>query len=385
MERRRAQQQAEPATRSARHGADKRAMRTPEQIEAMQAERARCSPSSRSRRSCARSTASGSSKKSWSTSGSTTSTCSPARDATRVYLTEYERDAIRPHVLGKFRDLLGATAKSPAMLFYLDNWQSADPDGADAAAPMRDAPSDRSAARRPPCATPADAGSRRRRTSAPAGLNENYARELMELHTLGVDGGYTQQDVIEVARAFTGWTIADAAAGRRLPLRAAACTTTARRWCSATRIKAGGGEHDGEQVLDILARASVDGALHRHQAGAAVRRRRPPAALVDRAAARFRETDGDIREVVRTIVTSPEFFAAERVSREGEDAVRVRRQRACARPAPTSATRCRSCRRCASSACRSTCAQPPTGYADRADAWVNTGALAQPHELRASR
>ena len=97
------------------------------------------------------------------------------KGATQQYLTEYERDTIRPRVLGKFRDLLGATAKSPAMLFYLDNWQSANPN--------------------------AHARQTRR------GLNENYGRELLELHTLGVDGGYTQQDVVNVARAFTGWTI----------------------------------------------------------------------------------------------------------------------------------------------------------------------------------
>src|SRR5207247_6257406 len=95
----------------------------------------------------------------------------------RFLLTEYEREAIRPHVLGRFRDLLEATAHSPAMLFYLDNWMSV---AENAGAVMR----------------------QNRR-----GLNENYARELMELHTLGVDGGFTQKDVTEVARAFTGWTI----------------------------------------------------------------------------------------------------------------------------------------------------------------------------------
>ncbi|MFL6279628.1 MAG: DUF1800 family protein, partial [Vicinamibacterales bacterium] len=138
---------------------------------------------------------------------------------TRNYLTAYERDAIRPHVLGKFRDLLGATAKSPAMLFYLDNWQSAAPEGARTAVPNtpnRVSPPDR----RRPFGRPGQIGiPPRQRTVAdlppnaqnkrPRGLNENYARELMELHTLGVDGGYTQKDVQEVARAFTGWTIAN--------------------------------------------------------------------------------------------------------------------------------------------------------------------------------
>src|SRR5207244_9352061 len=91
------------------------------------------------------------------------------------------RDTIRPHALGRFRDLLLATAQSPAMLFYLDNWLSANPNA--------------------PATRMGGPNNRRR------GLNENYARELMELHTLGVDGGYTQRDVQEVARAFTGWSI----------------------------------------------------------------------------------------------------------------------------------------------------------------------------------
>ena len=136
----------------------------------------------------------------------------------RGYLTEYERDAIRPHVLGRFRDLLGAVAKSPAMLFYLDNWQSVDPQAAEDMTRRLD----RIGERRPAACA---AGSARRRLEQrmgakatpeaiaqikqrmPRGLNENYARELMELHTLGVAGGYTQADVVEVARAFTGWTI----------------------------------------------------------------------------------------------------------------------------------------------------------------------------------
>src|SRR5262249_7614977 len=122
----------------------------------------------------------------------------------RFLLTEYERETIRPHVLGRFRDLLGATAKSPAMLFYLDNWMSADPNGPHPiAAPTR---IERGPFGRrmvvPRAPRPAPQGK-----NAPRGLNENYARELMELHTLGVDGGYTQHDVTEVARAFTGWSI----------------------------------------------------------------------------------------------------------------------------------------------------------------------------------
>ena len=144
----------------------------------------------------------------------------------RMLLTSYERDAIRPHVLGKFRDLLLATARHPAMLFYLDNWQSQ--------AVRDDAPPLPANVRRP-------------------GLNENYGRELMELHTLGVDGGYTQADVIAVARAFTGWTIYD-------PNRIAefqfnpAIHDRKEKVVLGQKIPAGGGEQDGIQVIDILAR-----------------------------------------------------------------------------------------------------------------------------------
>ena len=117
------------------------------------------------------------------------------KGADHYLVTEYEREAIRPHVLGKFRDLLEATAKSPAMLFYLDNWQSVGR---------------------------ADAGRAQRRQPRARGLNENYGRELLELHTLGVDGGYTQKDVTEVARCFTGWTIDQPQRGRRVRLQRAA-------------------------------------------------------------------------------------------------------------------------------------------------------------------
>src|SRR4029453_8306829 len=129
----------------------------------------------------------------------------------RLYLNEYEREAIRPHVLGKFRDLLGATAESPAMLFYLDNWQSSAPEGArtstdQRADPRRARPFGRPGQLRRPMP---QSQNPQKAPNRPRGLNENYARELMELHTLGVDGGYTQKDVQEDAGAFPGWTIAN--------------------------------------------------------------------------------------------------------------------------------------------------------------------------------
>ena len=204
----------------------------------------------------------------------------------RFMLTEYERDAIRPHVLGKFRDLLGATAKSPAMLFYLDNWMSADPNG-----PHRRRRGRRGAAARPRPAAAArsrrSAARRTRRSSKPTrrrGLNENYGRELMELHTLGVDGGYTQKDVTEVARAFTGWTIDNPRQGGGFSFDPR-MHDAGEKIVLGHAIKAGGGERDGEQVLDILA---AHPSTARFIATKLARRfvsDTPPPALVDRAAA----------------------------------------------------------------------------------------------------
>ncbi len=117
----------------------------------------------------------------------------------RILLTSYERDVIRPHSLGKFEDLLIATAQSPAMLFYLDNWLSVGPDSA---VGLGIATRNRQGRSRRPQNHPV-----KTKGKAPSGLNENYGRELMELHTLSVNGGYTQKDVTEVAKVFTGWTI----------------------------------------------------------------------------------------------------------------------------------------------------------------------------------
>jgi uncharacterized protein (DUF1800 family) len=276
---------------------------------------------------------------------------------TRIYLTEYERDAIRPHVLGRFRDLLGATAHSPAMLFYLDNWQSAAPR----------APAPRRPVRRPGVRTAAPQPPRPVR-----GLNENYARELMELHTLGVDGGYTQKDVQEVARAFTGWTIDGPRQGGAFRFEPR-MHDDGEKVVLGHRIRAGG-KQDGEQVLDLLA---AHPSTARFIATKLARRfvaDDPPASLVERAAARFRETRGDIREVVRTIVTSPEFFAPAarraKVKTPFEfvvSAIRVTGVEAAGALPAVQALRelgmpLYGC-------------QPPTGYADRADAWVNAGAL----------
>ena len=272
-----------------------------------------------------------------------------ARAATRFMLTEYERDAIRPHVLGKFRDLLEATAKSPAMLFYLDNWMSADPDGAAMAheAARRAAGRGRVGGRRRRCRRAA--ATRRRSKSTPDGLNENYGRELMELHTLGVDGGYTQKDVTEVARAFTGWTIDSPRQGGGFTLRPAPARRRARRSCSATRSRRAAASRDGEQVLDILA---THPSTARFIATKLARRFVSDDAAAGARRSRRRAVPRDRRRSARGDADDPHVAGVPRargVPREGEDAVRVRRQRAARDRRRRAATRGRSCARCSSS------------------------------------
>ena len=204
------------------------------------------------------------------------------KDDDRYLLTSYDRDTIRPFAMGRFRDLLGATAHSAAMLYYLDNWRS-------------------SVARPYPAKDGKPAG-------VDGGLNENYARELMELHTLGVDGGYTQKDVQEVARCFTGWTI-EKPNQEGLFLYRPGLHDKGEKIVLGHRILAGGGLADGERVLDILA---AHPATARFIATKLARRfisDEPPQSVIDRAAQVFLKTDGSIRETLRAIITSPEFFS----------------------------------------------------------------------------
>ena len=278
------------------------------------------------------------------------------KSATAVYLVEYERDAIRPHALGRFRDLLHATATSPAMLFYLDNWLNAGP----AAAEHRDA--------RPRFGERGAALPRPRR-----GLNENYARELMELHTLGVDGGYTEHDVVEVARAFTGWTISTPRQGggfrfdRRLH-------DAGDKTVLGHRIHGGSGQADGERVLDILADHPSTARFIASKLARRFVADTPPPALVARAAARFRATHGDIREVLRTILLSPEFgagaayrakvktpfeFVVSSIRATGSD---ITSALSVAQAVHTLGMPLYFC-------------LPPTGYTDDASGWMHAGAL----------
>ena len=287
----------------------------------------------------------------------------------RFLLTDYERDVIRPHVLGSFRDLLGATAKSPAMLFYLDNWMSIDPNGPHpivtpphlARGPFGGAYVVPGTVRQPP------------RGKNAKGLNENYGRELLELHTLGVDGGYTQRDVTEVARAFTGWTIENPKQGGGFVFRAQQ-HDMGQKVVLGHVIKAGGGESDGEKVLDILAKHPSTA----HFIATKLARRfvsdTPPTALIDRATARFRETNGDLREVTRTILLSPEFLSADAFNAKAKtpfDFV-ISALRATDSDVQDAKPYVQTLQQLGMPLYQ---CQPPTGYKDTADAWINTGAL----------
>jgi uncharacterized protein (DUF1800 family) len=204
------------------------------------------------------------------------------KGADRYLVTAYERDAIRPHVLGKFRDLLEATAKSPAMLFYLDNWQSVGPN-----APQPRGPAQKKNAR---------------------GLNENYGRELMELHTLGVNGGYTQKDVTEVARCFTGWTINQPQRGGKFTFNPRLHDNGEKVVLGVT-IPAGGGEKDGEKVLDILASQPATAKFISTKLAMRFVADEPPETLVDKMSATFLKTGGDIRAVMAAMLDSKEFWS----------------------------------------------------------------------------
>jgi len=208
------------------------------------------------------------------------------KGADRYLVGSYERDVIRPHVLGKFHDLLLATAESPAMLFYLDNVESVDPG---AAALMQ--------GRR------AAAQVRPRK-----GLNENYARELMELHTLGVDGGYTQHDVTEVARCFTGWSIKAPREGATFVFRER-LHDNGPKTVLGHHIPAGGGIEDGLKVIDILSHHPSTARFISRKLAMRFVADEPPPSLVEKMAKTFRDKDGDLRSVMQTLLSAPEFWS----------------------------------------------------------------------------
>jgi uncharacterized protein (DUF1800 family) len=197
----------------------------------------------------------------------------------RLWVGSYEQQAIRPHVFGRFRDLLGATAHHPAMLFYLDNWQNTDPNSPGARGRFK-------------------------------GLNENYARELMELHTLGVNGGYTQKDVVTLAKILTGWTI------QRRPNAKNPSPQgfyfDAKRHDSSPKVflghtLQGKGQAEGEEALDILAASPVTARHISYQLAQYFVADKPPDALVKRLAQNYLSTGGNIKDLLKTLFRSPEF------------------------------------------------------------------------------
>ena len=332
------------------------------------------------------------------------------KGADRWLLVSYDRDTIRPHTLGKFHDLLVATAQSPAMLFYLDNFQSVSPNmqatqrrglddgglaGLFGRRGNRRGSGEQRAAQRNPGTSPDRTDLPQRPANAQRqrrGINENYARELMELHTLGVDGGYTQKDVQEVARCFTGWTIfaprgGGAARAMMNERRAEMLRENAGRFFFNERahddgektvlghkIPAGGGMNDGLRVLDILARHPATAKFIATKLTRYFVSDTPPAALVDRVAAAFTKSDGDLRETLRAIFFSPEFNSAAsyraKVKRPFELAISSLRtlgaetnggpqlhQWITRMGEPLYGF------------------QTPNGYSDSAESWVNTGGL----------
>jgi uncharacterized protein (DUF1800 family) len=351
------------------------------------------------------------------------------KGADRWLLVAYDRDTIRPHTLGKFKDLLLATAQSPAMLFFLDNYQSVSPaagrgaarsgarvkrffetltdaqaggegnagqggqqrrrgmnrrrqsmrEGTNGEMPAAGEQAQRPAAQAQTPVAPQQPGRMRR------GINENYARELMELHTLGVEGGYTQKDVQEVARCFTGWTIFDprgvgGAAGLTNPERAGTFFFNPRlhddgeKLVLGHKIPAGGGINDGLSVLDILSKHPSTAKFIATKLARRFVNDNPTPALVERVASAYTKSDGDIRTTLRAIFASPEFNAPENYRAKIKTPFEL----------AVSAVRSLGGETTGAPALHQWIArmgeplyqyQAPTGYPDTAEHWVNTGAL----------
>jgi uncharacterized protein (DUF1800 family) len=303
-----------------------------------------------------------------------------AKGADRWLLVSYDRDTIRPNTFSKFKDLLVATAQSPAMLFYLDNFQSASPNAQQRRRPLLDGPM---RARRqnqqgmPDAQQPRPQQQQQRQRR---GINENYARELMELHTLGVEGGYTQRDVQEVARCFTGWTI-------RAPRGAGGADSDAgtfffnermhddgEKVVLGQKIPAGGGMRDGLMVLEILARHPSTAKFIATKLARRFVMDDPSPELIARISAAYTKSDGSIRETLRAVITSPEFNsqAAYRAKIKTPFELAI------------SAIRTLGGETNGGPAIHQWIArmgeplymyQAPTGYPDTAEDWVNTGSL----------
>ena len=286
----------------------------------------------------------------------------------RLLLTTYEQDVIRPHALGKFEDLLVATAKSPAMLFYLDNWLSVGPDSLQAiGVPPR--PMVRYGPYGPRVVRPPNPNPKGKRSS---GLNENYGRELLELHTLSVNGGYSQRDVTEVAKVFTGWTLDKPEQGMNFRFDPR-MHEPGPKFVLSHRIKPKG-EDEGREVLHLLATSPQTAHFISLKLAQRFVSDDPPAALVDRMAKTFAKKKGDIREVLTTLFHSPEFWA------EGTYRAKVKT------PLEFVASAVRAtgasvddalplARQLGNMGMPLYGAQPPTGYSMKAETWVSSSAL----------
>ncbi len=281
----------------------------------------------------------------------------------RVLLTNYEQDVIRPHALGRFEDLLLATAKSPAMLFYLDNWMSEGPNSMKglgiSAHPSRYAP------HYPP-------GSPYVKRKQNNGLNENYGRELLELHTLSVNGGYSQRDVTEVAKVFTGWTIEKPYEGLGFKYDPR-MHEPGPKFVLGHKIKPKG-EDEGKEVLHLLANSPQTAHFISLKLAQRFVADDPPPALVDRMAKTFQKKKGDIREVLATLFQSPEFWAADTYHAKVKTPLEFVASAVRATGADVDDAMALA-RQIANMGMPLYAAQPPTGYSMKADAWVSSSAL----------
>jgi uncharacterized protein (DUF1800 family) len=287
------------------------------------------------------------------------------------YLTSYERDVIQSHSFGKFHELVTATAQSPAMLFYLDNFLSADPNAAQRIAAQR---ATRQQMRRGPYGYPPRPRPQQGQNKKPQqrGLNENYGRELMELHTLGVDGGYTQKDVTEVARAFTGWTIEKPREYPQFKFDERVHDPDPKT-VLGKKIHSGGIK-DGEEVISLLSKNPNTARFISTKLARRFVSDTPPSALVDRMAKAFQKSDGDIREVLHTMIYSPEFWSREAVRAKVKTPFElvVSSVRALGTDVDTPMPLVGWVGRIGEPLYQ---CQPPTGYSDKAETWVNTGSL----------
>jgi len=290
------------------------------------------------------------------------------KGADRYLVTSYERDVIRPHALGKFEDLLVATAKSPAMLFYLDNWLSVGPDS-DVARGVSKNPYPRRRRGRFPPPPPRQAKGNGKRKN---GLNENYGRELMELHTLGVNAGYTQNDVTEVARVLTGWTIDQ-------PQKGGGFKFEERMHEPGTKIVLGHkikehGEKEGTEVLHLLAHHPSTAHFICGKLATRFVSDDPAPALVEEMAQTFLKKDGDIREVLKTMFHSPNFWGADTYRAKLKTPLEfvVSAVRAIGADVSDAAPLARQLNTLGMPLYGM---QPPTGYSMKSDAWVNSSAL----------